>query len=79
MGSGSIDIWLLTEPWRLFNSHQIPQSPKPLIANSADDDQMFRSAERAEPFAMIDDALGETLSNSRKRFQFVCRRSIDVD
>ena len=79
MGSGSIDIWLLTEPWRSFNSHQIPQRPKPSIADSAHNDQMFGAAKGAEPLTVIDNALSQALSDSGQRFQFVCRGGVDID
>jgi hypothetical protein len=40
---------------------------------------MFWTPKRSEFVAMLDDALGETLPNSRQRFQFVRGRSVDVE
>jgi hypothetical protein len=40
---------------------------------------MFWTPKRSEFIAMLDDSLGETLPNSRQRFQFVRGRSVDVE
>lgn len=63
----------------LFNRDQISQRSKAFVADPAYDDQMFRAAKRSEFVAMLDDSLGQTLPNSRQRFQFVRGSSVDVD
>jgi hypothetical protein len=40
---------------------------------------MFGAAERAEPFAVLDDALSQTLSDAGQLFEFTDTRRIDVD
>jgi len=40
---------------------------------------MFWTPKRPELVAMLDDSLGETLPNSRQRFQFVRGRSVEVE
>ena len=60
-------------------SDQFTDCAKPSIADSPHDDQMFRAPERPEFFAMLDDTRGEGLADSRQRFQFVHRSTVDVD
>ncbi len=72
------NVWPITEPG-LFNCYQIAQCPKPSIADSAHNDQMFYTAKRAEPFAMFDNALGQTFANSGKLLEFCGGRRVDID
>ena len=55
----------------LFRGNQIPQSAKTLVAETAQDDQMFGMPEGPVSFAMVDDALSQALADARQRFQFV--------
>ena len=73
-----LNIWPITEPG-LFNCYQIAQCPKPSIADSAHNDQMFYTAKRAESFAMFDNALGQTFANSGKLLEFCGGRRVDID
>src|SRR5262245_17258862 len=63
----------------LFRCNQIPQSAKTLIAETAQDDQMFGMPEGSVSFSIVDDALSQALADARQRFQFVRRCGVDVD
>jgi hypothetical protein len=73
-----INIWLLTEPG-LFNCYQIAQCPKPSIADSSHNDQMFRTTKGAEAFAVFDNARRQTFANSWKLLEFCGGRCVDID
>jgi hypothetical protein len=62
-----------------FDCNFALERPKPPITDPAHNYQMFGAAKWAEPFAMVNDALGQTLSNARELFEFSDGCSIDID
>ena len=58
---------------------QIAQCPKPSIADSSHNDQMFRTAKGAEAFAVFDNARRQTFANSWKLLEFCGGRCVDID
>ena len=48
----------------LFNRYQLPQPAKALIANSAHDNQMLRTAKRAVVLTVFDDVCCQTPANA---------------
>lgn len=56
----------------LLDSDQLSQRAKTLVADPADDDQIFSTPKRSESLAMLNDSFGQALSDSRQRFQLVC-------
>ena len=63
----------------LLDCYQISQRPKSFIADPTHDDQMFGAAKRAEPFAVFDDALSQTLSDPGKFLEFSGGSGVDID
>lgn len=56
----------------LLDSDQLSQRAKTLVADSADDDQMFSTPKRSESLAMLNDSFGQALSDTWQRFQLAC-------
>jgi hypothetical protein len=54
-----------------FNRYQFLKRAKSLVADAADDQQMFGPPERAVLLAVLDYSLSQAMPYSRKRFQFV--------
>jgi len=65
-------------PNSLFGGDQGAQVAKFAIANAAHHHQMFRAAKGSELSAMLDDALRDNLTYSRKLFEFSSAGGIDV-